>query len=640
MLATLINAGFARLRETRPAQALDCFKEALQEDPECAEALIGSTSALLQLNRPRQALAFCERALRLQPGLAEVHANAAAVYLALKRPKEALAPAEEAIRLRPDLFQAHFNRAEALRALQRHEQALEAYDRTISLRPDFVPAHCARGQACRELGDSQAARESYRRALRFQPDNPAARMGLAFSALPVVPGPSDDVDRCRQTFDAELSELDAWLATHESLSEWAVSSITPPFYLAYHERDNKDLLTRCGSLCTGLMERWAVRRKLPGEPLLTENDGRIHLGIVTAHVREHSVFRALVKGWLERLDRSGVRISVFDLGVARDDVPDLVRKYADLVECADRSLLECVQTIRSRNVDVLLYPEIGMDPMTLQLASLRLARRQIAAWGHPETSGLPTMDYYLSAEAFEPPGAQRYYSEKLVALPNLGCYYEPLGLAGTPPDLTALGIAPDAPVLLCAGTPYKYAPEHDGVLVAIARALPRCQLVFFEARPRSLSARLLARLHARFRAAGLDPDRCLVLVPWLSPEAFFGLMRRADALLDTLGFSGFNTVMQAIECELPVVAYEGRFMRGRFGSGVMRRLGLDELVATDPEDFVQNTVRLIRDAEFRDAVRARLRVGQVSLYRDLSTVDALTAFITSSSPMSVRRDNS
>lgn len=67
-------------------------------------------------------------------------------------------------------------------------------------------------------------------------------------------------------------------------------------------------------------------------------------------------------------------------------------------------------------LDVLLYPELGMDPLTPQLAALRLAPVQVASWGHPETTGMPTIDHYLSAELFEAADSEEYYSERLVRL--------------------------------------------------------------------------------------------------------------------------------------------------------------------------------------------------------------------------------
>src|SRR5260221_487748 len=112
-----------------------------------------------------------------------------------------------------------------------------------------------------------------------------------------------------------------------------------------------------------------------------------------------------------------------------------------------------VQGIIDQQLDVLIYPEIGMDPMSIKLASLRLAPVQVATWGHPETTGLPTIDYYLSAEEMEPPEAQENYTERLITLPNLGCFYRPWGGEAIRPDLGKLGIDPQSPLFLCSGMP-------------------------------------------------------------------------------------------------------------------------------------------------------------------------------------------
>ena len=106
------------------------------------------------------------------------------------------------------------------------------------------------------------------------------------------------------------------------------------------------------------------------------------------------------------------------------------------------------RAIGDAQLDALIYPEIGMDALTTQLASLRLAPVQAATWGHPETTGLPTIDLYLSADGLEPADADGNYSERLVRLPNLGVCVEPLTPLVSMPDLRALGLPADEPLLL------------------------------------------------------------------------------------------------------------------------------------------------------------------------------------------------
>jgi len=128
------------------------------------------------------------------------------------------------------------------------------------------------------------------------------------------------------------------------------------------------------------------------------------------------------------------------------------------------------------------------------------------------------------------------------------------------------------------------------------------------------------RLNAAFARARLDPKHYLKWIPWQPRASFFGLMDQADVYLDTLGFSGFNTLMQAVQCHLPTVTLAGRFMRGRLGSGILERLGLPELIARDTDHYIELAVRLAEDPGYRASIRA----AEPRLYRDSSAIDALS----------------
>jgi predicted O-linked N-acetylglucosamine transferase (SPINDLY family) len=268
-----------------------------------------------------------------------------------------------------------------------------------------------------------------------------------------------------------------------------------------------------------------------------------------------------------------------------------------------------------------------MHEPTLGLASLQLADRQFAAWGHPETTGLPTIDGFLSAELFEPPDAEAHYSEKLVRLPNLGVFCEPYGVPAAALDLEGLGIERNGPICICPGVPFKYQPQDDWLFVEIAQRLGRCNFVFFQYEIAELSRKFQERVAAAFECAHLDPSRYLRFIPWQPREAFFGLLRQADVYLDTLGFSGFNTLIQAVECNLPCVTYDGRFMRGRLGSGILKRLGLMECVAADTSQYVDRAVELAANRNHNAHIRATMKQNESRLYGDLEAVGALSDYL-------------
>ena len=598
------------------------FRAALALAPQDATLhfLLGNT--LVAQGRMQDAIPCYRNALRLKPGFPEASSNLGNVLKDLGQVDGAIACYQDAVRIRPDFVEAQFNLGLAYRQLAQSGRAIACFETVVGLRPDLAEAQYLLGCLYANEDRRAEALACFRNALSRQPEYAEARWGQAMSQLLAVCGPADDPARGREAFAAELEQLERWFGASRIASGAQAVGSLQPFRLAYQEQNNRDLLGRYGRLCVRLMQPWSERELRP--PAGRRNKaGAIRVAIVSRYFSNHSVWNAITKGWFQRLDRARFSLIGFHLGSEEDAQTQFARTRAVHFEHGTRGLRQWADAILDQQPDAVIYPEIGMDPMTLRLACLRLAPVQLASWGHPETTGLPTIDRYLSAEDFEPPGARDHYTEQLVALPHLGCYVEPSGLGTIVPDLERWGIGRNGPLLICPGTPFKYSPEHDHVLPRIAARLGKCQFVFFTYSMRSLTERLRLRLEGAFRDHGLDPDDHLRFIPWLDPPAFYGLMRRADVFLDCIGFSGFNTALQAIECALPVVTREGRFMRGRLASGLLKRLGLPELVAGDEQEYVALAVKLVEDASYGKGVRERLAVRQAALFRDDAPIRAL-----------------
>jgi predicted O-linked N-acetylglucosamine transferase (SPINDLY family) len=617
---TRVNLGIALEQLGRYEEAMRSYDQALALSPSLVGAWVGRGTVLIRQQRFESALDSFEKALHLRPGDAALRVHQASALLALERPADALRCAEEAVGLRSDLAAAHNVKAGALRKLHQYAAALPCLDRALELDPADLEAWCNRGVLLSEMGDSDAAAQSYRRALELNPDHIRARTRLLASLIPAVPASAQEVLASRQAFETELS---AWERVTGALSaDQALKAAQQTlFYLSYQEDCNRTLLVR---FRRPLAERLADFLPAPRPDVAAHSVAprRFRLGFVSAHVFDHSVYTAIVAGWLRALDRARFELTLFNVGTKEDVETRHARQSVDHFETGPRSVPDWARLIHDRALDALIFPEVGMNDVTLGLASLRLCRYQLAAWGHPETSGFPTIDGFLSADRLEPPDAQDHYCEQLVRLPNLGVHYEPHEVTSSPADLTALGPRP-GPLFLCAGVPFKYAPQHDRIFVEIARRLGPCRFLFFQHDKFDLSRRVLQRISVAFRGAGLDPARHLVLMPWQSRASFFGLLRSADVYLDTIGFSGFNTLMQAVECRLPCVAFEGRFLRGRLGSGILRHLGLDELVATGVDAYIDLATRLAESSTYRAAFREKLGLAASRAYRDVSAVDAL-----------------
>lgn len=528
-----------------------------------------------------------------------------------------------ALELSPHLSPALFNLAMLYMQQGRWEEAALHWQTLLPITPDDADAHYWLANALMGCGDAQAAQQSYQTAIRLNPDYVQARWGYVMAQIPAIAQTEEEQIQTPARFAQALDKLGQSKKTNYR----AVGS-QQPYFLAYIAHNHRAVLVRYGALCAKLMGAWAAQMGVPTP--VPSHAGVCRVGIVSAHIHLHSVWNAIVRGWVEHLNPAQFELHIFHLGTHRDTETEWAANKAHTLHYGLGSWTNWAKAVSDARLDMVIYPEIGMNATTVRLSALRLARVQLASWGHPITTGLPTIDAYLSATSLEPPHAQQHYSERLITLPRLGCCYQ---FYGTPPayvspaQWSSWGIAPNDCVLLCAGMPFKYAPRYDKVLVEIALRCQtvshRCKLVFFQSEPKNLSNLLEQRLRNVFRCAGLDFDTWVCFIPWQNQAGFFAVLDRADVYLDTIGFSGFNTVMQAVERNTPIVAFEGELMRGRFASAILRELDLAEWVAQSTAGFVDLTLRLIHEKTTRQQLRQTLAQRKHTLVNDQHSVKAL-----------------
>jgi predicted O-linked N-acetylglucosamine transferase (SPINDLY family) len=264
---------------------------------------------------------------------------------------------------------------------------------------------------------------------------------------------------------------------------------------------------------------------------------------------------------------------------------------------------------------------LGMDATTLCIAGLRLAPIQCMAWGQPVTSGLPTLDYFLSSELMEPANGQDHYTEALVRLPGVGISYPEISVPPVQRDRASFGLREDSIVYLSSQAPYKYLPQHDAIYAQIACQVPNAQFMFLRAGiPQT-------RLDRAFAAVGLDSQAYCVFSPVLARSDYFDLLSLVDVYLDTPDWSGGNTTLDAIACHLPIVTCPGALMRGRHSYGFLMAIGVTETIADDLTQYVSIAARLATDAPWREAIRAALRQSAPQLFENPLPTQQLEAFL-------------
>ena len=656
----------ALAKANRRAEAAELCEQSIVAVPNSAELHFYRSNLHLQADDKAAAIASCKRALSLNPQLIPAQQSLSRLSLDTGQFEEAEASYRREIELTPEHFGPCHMLAVVLSRTARHAEAIELFKRAIRLNPNSSASYASLGGAYLDLDDTSdenlaLAQASFEKAVALEPGNSECHCSLGFNywrraqldralasfdkAIEADPnnakarwarvmlwapafaseGAEED-SQGRSGFAVELARFEDWWEKSDSDGAAFVGELQP-FFLTYQEESNLALLKQYGRMCAKAMQRWLDRQKLPDSR--RPRSKRVRLGLVSADIRVHSNWLALIKGWLQSFERERFELVLFSLSDLADAQTSWAQQKSDVFISGPRSLTQWVAAIHEQNCEILLYPGVGLDPVTLKLASLRLAPVQINSWGHADTSGLPTIDYYLSAACFEPAAAQAHYAEQLVLLPHLGNRVEPMNLTNGDPDFAALNIDLEKPILVCPGTPFKYQPAHDHLFPEIARRIPDAQLVFFLRAGEALSNLLQARITREFAAAGLQVLDHVRFIRWLSFREFHGLMRRADVMLDTIGFSGYNTAVQAIECGLPLVTREGRFLRGRLASGVLRRMDLQELIVQNKADYVDLVTRLVTDRDYRAHIRHEIEQRRPVLFGDQSAMGPFQDFLES-----------
>jgi protein O-GlcNAc transferase len=675
-VAAMGNLGTSYMRDGQLESASQWFDIALKLQPDSLIALTNAGTALHHMGRNREAIPVVRKAYATDSNSYEVCNLLGACLIKCGEAREAVELFEAATRAAPEHAEGWANLSVALNAVGQHTEARECADKAVALKPQSSTALGALGAAQFDQGRLAEAIDSYRqgvalpgpsaqmllefanallasglneeaieqlqRAVGLDEKNLTVRWAIALAHIKPIFKSEAEIVASRHKFAKAMDGVAAWYQTAEGIHEpFNAVGVSQPFYLAYQPFNNRELLSQYGALCATWMTTLStgtpdVARRINIAGSSPAEVRKLRIGIAAAHIQEHSVWNAITRGWVYNIDQTQFELYLFQLTPISDQETERARRAVAYFEDQPTGVSAWVQAIRERDLDVLIYPEIGMDPLTAQLASLRLAPVQAASWGHPECTGLPTMDLYISAEALEPVNAADNYTEKLVRLPNLGVYVKPLAPAISKPGLGSLNLSGNEPLLLCAGAPFKYSPIDDDIWVQIARHLKKRifkrnsggRLVFFRSRSDAMDRILEARLRAAFDKGGVEFDAHVSIIPTLDRSRFFGLMRESAFMLDTLGFSGFNTAIQGIECDLPVLAYEGEFMRGRLASAIMRRLDLPELVATTKEEFVQKAIELAGDARRRRSLRAKIIERRSILFHDMEPVRALERRLT------------
>ena len=617
-----IELGSSLLDQERPMDALESFRKATQLDPGSVRGWNNLGFALQSLDRLDEALRAFNHALSLNPKFALAHFNAARIYSLRNDTKLALQHAQAATKLDPKHVDAWLLVGDVHRRTRDPAAALAAYTSAAKVAPDNLKSVNAMADLLSEMGRFDEARRGYWRVWQQFPQSLKAGLG-ANLLLPQVYSSQQHLDIVRREFGEGLERLHA--AAEGFRFERADTALAEArwtnFYLAYQGRNDRDLQRRYGEFHRRVLERAAPEFFQPRKK--RAGGDRLRVGFLS-HFFFNCTAGRYFASWITHLDPKRFEKFVYYTNEwVADDTRTIAAGAQTFRHLPGRPPRTLARQVLADELDVLVYPELGMHAETFTLAGLRMAPVQVSGWGHPDTPGLPNIDWFFSCESMEPADAASHYSEELGLLPGLGTRYA-IPKGDDKRTRADFGLPEDRTLYLVPQSLFKIHPDNDELIARVIAGDPKGTAVLFASNHDPVTQALGVRLGAAFKRHRLDiHERAMFLMPNLQHASYLRLNQLCDVMLDTLHWSGGNTSLDALASGLPMVTLPGEFMRGRQSQAMLRALGVPELVTAKADEYVATALRLGKDPDERRAISERIAAHRLELFERDEPIRAL-----------------
>ena len=531
----------------------------------------------------KDAMKAYEQALSLKPDYAEALNNLGSIMENHGKLDDAIEKYQQALRLKPEYVEALNNLGNALKARGQLDDAIEKFLQALRLKPEYVEALNNLGNALKARGQLDDAIEKYQKALRLKPEFPEAWINLGNSqeALGLL---ESAIDSCRQALRHKPDYVTAhsyllFLMSYNAL-------YTPDRILVEHR--NWD------AIHGGKQKAHTFSHSSSGEP-----DKRLKIGYVSPDLRQHAV-SLFLDPILKNHDRNQVEVFCYAEVNKPDAVTERLKMMADTWRTTvDLSDEDVAHMIYDDKIDILIDLAGHTAGSRLRVFTYKPAPVQVTYMGYCTTTGLKTMDYWITDTVLHPKDTLELAVETIIRLPRCWLCYQP------PAD------APKIEPRVCAnnGVTFgsfnnlsKMAPDVIACWSQLLKEVPNSRLL--------LKARLLAdpfiqeRILIQFAHHGINRERIT-----LSPHtpSYMADYNKVDIALDTFPRTGGATTADALWMGVPVITLVGQRYIERQGASMLKAIGLEKLIASTFEDYINKAVELAKDHEQRIELHMSLR---------------------------------
>ncbi len=395
--------------------------------------------------------------------------------------------------------------------------------------------------------------------------------------FPVVVKDNDEIDK----FRLKISNCyDRILENNEQLDYDNDQIIQTPHYEnSYNQHDNLELniksVRALRKIYRELNENCVVEKK--------ENE-KIKIGFISEFFTNHTIGK-LFKNIIFSLDQS--KFNIFILHSKKTKTSKLFDEFIEKEKNGflknirlPEKLSEKINFFKNEKFNILFYPDIGMSIEMYYLSLIRLAKHQIMSWGHPETTGSESIDFFLCSKSLITDETSKSYSEKLLLMRHLPMIYEVPKIKQKINDAELS----KKNIYSCPQTMFKFHPEFDHILAEILKKDKKGVLYLIKDNNKIYFNKLIDRFK---KIKFFDLDRVIFLDP-LSRDNYINHLGTSSVLLDPLYFGAGNSFHESMVYGTPTVTMPTKYIKSRIVSAAYIQMEIEKPpIVKDKNEYVE-----------------------------------------------------
>jgi protein O-GlcNAc transferase len=615
-----VNYGKSLSSLKRYDEALDCYAKALEANPEHIGALGNQGALLAELGRNEEALSSFEKVQEIDASHPAVWLNLGNTLRKLKRYEEALDHYDRAIKLDPGYADTWSNKANVLCNLNRHDEALKHYDQAIKLEPENADAWYNKGYTLASLKRHDEALPHFERAIELDPHNPDTWFVKAntLNELKRYKEAIAHFDRAMQINPDREFLFGDRLSAMMSICDW--DGVEAQFVeLAGKIQAGKKASTPFTVL--SVLDAPSVHRQTAesyvknfpadhslGAVFKPPVRDKIRLAYFTKDFHEHAT-AFLTAGLFELHDKDRFEVFAFSFGPEKFDKMRvrLMKAFDQFVDLRGKTDKEIAQCSREMGIDIAVDLQGFQTEHRPGIFASRAAPIQVNYLAYPGTMGAEYMNYLIADKTLIPPGNEKFFSEKIVYLPNT---YQPNDRKRTNSDRQftrqELGLPKTGFVFCCFNNNYKITPQTFDGWMRILKQVDGSVLWLLEDNPIAV-----ANLRKEAVNRGVSADR-LIFAKFMNQADHLARHRAADLFIDTLPYNAHTTASDALWAGLPVLTLCGESFPSRVAASLLNAIDMPELVTQSQEDFENLAVELATHPEKLAEIKKKLAKNRLT----------------------------